>query len=54
MKKTLLTTAIALASAAGGISQAQAAELTISCGAVGAELELCEQGVEAWEEKTGH
>lgn len=54
MKKTLLTTAIAFASATGGISQAQAAELTISCGAVGAELTLCEEGVEAWEEKTGH
>lgn len=54
MKKTLLTTAIALASATGGISQAQAADLTISCGAVGAELTLCEEGIEAWEEKTGH
>ncbi|CAM3436639.1 ABC transporter substrate-binding protein [Halomonas lysinitropha] len=52
-KKTLIS-AIALAGAAAGSSQAQAAELTISCGAVGAELALCEQGVKQWEEKTGH
>ncbi|APE30221.1 ABC transporter substrate-binding protein [Halomonas aestuarii] len=53
LKKTLIS-AIALAGAAASASQAQAEELTISCGAVGAELALCEQGVEAWEEKTGH
>ncbi|MGM0984323.1 MAG: ABC transporter substrate-binding protein [Pseudomonadota bacterium] len=52
-KKTLIS-AIALAGAAADSSQAQAAELTISCGAVGAELALCEQGVKQWEEKTGH
>ncbi|MDI5892720.1 ABC transporter substrate-binding protein [Halomonas rhizosphaerae] len=52
-KKTLIS-AIALAGAAAGSSQAQAADLTISCGAVGAELTLCEQGVALWEEKTGH
>ena len=50
-----LIPAIALASIAGtAASQAQAAELTISCGAVGAELALCEEGVKAWEDKTGH
>ncbi|MCL7940292.1 ABC transporter substrate-binding protein [Halomonas sp. ATCH28] len=53
LKKTLIS-AIALAGAAAGSSQAQAAELTISCGAVGAELTLCEQGVAQWEEQTGH
>ncbi|TDO10553.1 MULTISPECIES: ABC transporter substrate-binding protein [Halomonas] len=53
LKKTLIS-AFALAGAAVSGSQAQAVELTISCGAVGAELALCEQGVEAWEEKTGH
>ena len=53
LKKTLIS-AIALAGAAAGSSQAQAAELTISCGAVGAELALCEQGVKQWENKTGH
>jgi len=52
-KKTLIT-AIALAGAASGNSQAQAADLTISCGAVGAELALCEQGVAQWEAQTGH
>ncbi|MCG7590961.1 MULTISPECIES: ABC transporter substrate-binding protein [unclassified Halomonas] len=54
MKKTLLTSAIALASLASTTGSAQAAELTISCGAVGAELTLCQEGVRAWEEKTGH
>ncbi|PJX13520.1 ABC transporter substrate-binding protein [Halomonas sp. 141] len=54
MKKTLLTSAIALASLASATGPAQAAELTISCGAVGAELTLCQEGVRAWEEKTGH
>lgn len=54
MKKTLLSTAIAIASAAGAVTHAQAAELTISCGAVGAELTLCQEGVAAWEDKTGH
>ena len=54
MKKTLLTSAIALASIASAVGSAQAAELTISCGAVGAELTLCQEGVRAWEEKTGH
>ncbi|GHE21553.1 ABC transporter substrate-binding protein [Halomonas urumqiensis] len=55
MLKKPLITAIALSSAAfAGASQAEAAELTISCGAVGAELTLCEEGVRAWEEQTGH
>ncbi|MDP3534000.1 MAG: ABC transporter substrate-binding protein [Halomonas sp.] len=54
MKKTLLTSAIALVSIASATGSAQAAEITISCGAVGAELTLCQEGVRAWEEKTGH
>lgn len=55
MLKTPLITAIALGSAAlAGTGHAQAADLTISCGAVGAELTLCEEGVRAWEEATGH
>ncbi|MGE4532944.1 ABC transporter substrate-binding protein [Halomonas sp.] len=55
MLKTPLITAIALGSAAlAGTGHAQAADLTISCGAVGAELTLCEQGVARWEEQTGH
>ncbi len=55
MHKKPLITAIALAGAVtAGIGQAQAAELTISCGAVGVELTLCQEGVAAWEERTGH
>jgi trehalose/maltose transport system substrate-binding protein len=34
--------------------QAAAATLTISCGAVGAELALCRDGAEAWAARTGH
>jgi trehalose/maltose transport system substrate-binding protein len=54
MKRTLLTSAIALASIASAVGSSQAAQLTISCGAVGAELTLCQEGIRAWEEKTGH
>ncbi|HET8850515.1 MAG TPA: ABC transporter substrate-binding protein [Marinobacter sp.] len=35
----------------GGV---QAATITISCGAVGAERQLCIEGTTAWAEKTGH
>ncbi|NWN83448.1 MAG: ABC transporter substrate-binding protein [Halomonas sp.] len=53
MFKKSLISAMVLAGAAGS-SQAQSADLTISCGAVGAELTLCQQGVALWEEETGH
>jgi trehalose/maltose transport system substrate-binding protein len=33
---------------------AQAATITISCGAVGQELEFCRDGVRSWERATGH
>lgn len=33
---------------------AYAETISISCGAVGQELELCQEGAAAWEEKTGH
>ena len=36
---------------AGGL---QAKTITISCGAVGAEKQLCEEGTKAWSEETGH
>ncbi len=36
---------------AGGL---QAKTITISCGAVGAEKQLCEEGTKAWSDKTGH
>lgn len=32
----------------------QAATLSISCGALGRELQLCRDGVAAWEKQTGH
>ncbi|SDL36602.1 carbohydrate ABC transporter substrate-binding protein, CUT1 family [Franzmannia pantelleriensis] len=54
LKKSLLS-AIAMGSAVmAGADQSQAADLTISCGAVGAELTLCQEGVHAWEAATGH
>ncbi|MBC01177.1 MAG: ABC transporter substrate-binding protein [Rhodobacteraceae bacterium] len=37
-----------------GHAGAQAAEISISCGAVGIELELCKSGADAWAEKTGN
>jgi trehalose/maltose transport system substrate-binding protein len=33
---------------------AQAATISISCGAVGAELEICREGAEAWAQETGN
>lgn len=50
LRKFLLAATAALAFTAS----ASAAEISISCGAVGAELELCKSGVEAWSKKTGH
>jgi trehalose/maltose transport system substrate-binding protein len=34
--------------------QATAATISISCGAVGLELKLCQEGAQAWAEKTGN
>src|SRR3954452_21714827 len=53
MRRTLLaalsfTAVVAWAQAAG------AATISISCGAVGAELQLCKEGAEAWAKKTGN
>ena len=39
---------------AGLPSASSAADLTISCGAVGAELALCKEAVEAWSKQTGN
>jgi trehalose/maltose transport system substrate-binding protein len=53
MRTTLplqLTLLLMLISASG----ARAATLSISCGAVGVELRLCKQGVEAWAKQTGN
>lgn len=38
----------------GLMAQASAATISISCGAVGQELTLCEEGAKAWAEKTGN
>ncbi len=53
-----LVTTMSISALALGLSLtgfvAKAAEISISCGAVGAELEFCKQGVEAWSKKTGN
>jgi trehalose/maltose transport system substrate-binding protein len=55
---TLIQKLLAGAGVAGAIfvmaGPAQAARLAISCGAVGQELSLCKEGVEAWSKKTGN
>ncbi|MCG6877321.1 MAG: ABC transporter substrate-binding protein [Betaproteobacteria bacterium] len=43
---------VALALAPGVV--AQAATISISCSAVGRELEICREGAEAWAKETGH
>jgi trehalose/maltose transport system substrate-binding protein len=47
---------VALLGAALGItaSGASAATISISCGAVGLELQLCQEGASAWAEQTGN
>jgi len=45
---------LAAALAGAPIASATAAEVSISCGAVGMELELCREGAEAWAEATGN
>ncbi len=51
---TLLRATALAALAAASIQGAQAASISISCGALGRELELCREGVAAWSAKTGH
>jgi trehalose/maltose transport system substrate-binding protein len=50
IKNLLIAT---LAIACGAVATARAQTLSISCGAVGVELQLCQQGVDAWSAKTG-
>ncbi|HEV8647442.1 MAG TPA: ABC transporter substrate-binding protein [Burkholderiales bacterium] len=38
----------------GAAGSAQAEQISISCSAVGRELEICREGVAVWERKTGH
>jgi len=51
--KSLLPAAV-LGLCIGFPSLSTAANLTISCGAVGAELQLCKEAVEAWSKQTGN
>lgn len=52
MKKAIaLVTAI---TAAAAFSQASAVTVTLACGAVGQELELCKAGADRWAKKTGN
>jgi trehalose/maltose transport system substrate-binding protein len=51
MRLVGLTVALACAGWGGSLP---AAQLSISCGAVGQELDLCRQGVEIWAQETGH
>jgi trehalose/maltose transport system substrate-binding protein len=53
MRSTII--AAALAGLLGGtLASAQAATISISCGAVGLELQLCQTGADAWAKKTGN
>jgi trehalose/maltose transport system substrate-binding protein len=45
---------IAMGMLATTAAPAGAAEVSIACGAVGAELQICQEGVEAWSKKTGN
>ena len=50
----LISTTIVLGAIAFSAGPAAAETIAISCGAVGQELALCEEGTKAWSEKTGH
>jgi trehalose/maltose transport system substrate-binding protein len=52
--RVMYSTAIAAVSAGFGVNAASAADISISCGAVGAELALCREGAEAWAAETGN
>ncbi|MGP1396452.1 MAG: ABC transporter substrate-binding protein [Inquilinaceae bacterium] len=54
MNKSLMAALLAAGSLTALASTANGVELSISCGAVGAELELCQTGVDAWSAATGH
>ncbi|MEO1316107.1 MAG: ABC transporter substrate-binding protein, partial [Pseudomonadota bacterium] len=50
-----LTKAVAAFALTAGLAPAaHAAEISISCGALGIELELCKEATQRWAEKTGH
>ncbi|WP_224365420.1 ABC transporter substrate-binding protein [Hyalangium versicolor] len=52
MKKALA--GLAVAAALGSPTLARAETLTIACGSVGMERDLCKSGAEAWAQKTGN
>jgi trehalose/maltose transport system substrate-binding protein len=52
--RSLLSSVAVVAMVAGSAFGAQAASLAISCGAVGLELELCQEGADAWAAATGN
>lgn len=55
-KTSMKSTAVAVTALFGSMlmPQANAAEISISCGAVGIELSLCEKASQEWAEKTGN
>jgi trehalose/maltose transport system substrate-binding protein len=50
----VLSSLAVAASIVGGAFGAQAATISVSCGAVGLELQLCQEGAQAWAEETGN
>jgi trehalose/maltose transport system substrate-binding protein len=56
MRATLAAAALGLATAVGGgtTPAANAATVSISCGAVGLELQICREGANDWAEETGN
>ncbi len=54
LKKALSSLALASVAALSLTVSARAVEVTITCGSVGAEQELCRAGTEAWAKETGN
>ncbi|GEM49111.1 ABC transporter substrate-binding protein [Deinococcus cellulosilyticus] len=54
MKKWMSILGVATLAMALGQASAKGITLTIACGAVGQELEMCKSGVAAWAKKTGN
>lgn len=52
--KRTLAVLITLGASTLGMGTASAETISISCGAVGQELELCQSGTEAWSKQTGN
>jgi trehalose/maltose transport system substrate-binding protein len=52
--RTIVAGVLGILGAAATVSPSEAAEVAISCGAVGIEFELCQSGAEAWARQAGH